>query len=130
MQADRHFRLQFVKDNQTFDVTFQERTHPSKDTVRVNERNYALQGDSFNIAWLKAQLPELTQSGLSSDSLRKRLIQLGATHISSTAKTHKVGKDSFNSHILVRELAETHPMGKWMAKEAASLPSKRKARNW
>ena len=132
--ASCDFHLHFVSQSQTFDIDFQERKHPSIDTVRVNGRNYALLGDAFEIDWLKAKLPELSEDGLSFKELRARLIKFGTEEISATAKTHHIGIDFFVSHIPIdatvdataTTFSETKQKGQWMSKDLNDLPKKRR----
>ena len=57
-----NFHFHFISKSQSFDITFNEKKKASKNTVLVDGRNYELQGDVFNIAWLKQKIPELNNS--------------------------------------------------------------------
>ncbi len=103
---NQDFHLHFIRKNQIFGVDFQEKMHASNDTVLINGRNYALQGDSCKIEWLKSKFPELTKSGLSFEELQLKLIELGAKELSVTAKICDIGINFFNCPIKETESIE------------------------
>lgn len=122
------FHLHFINKKQTFELDFHENMQASKDTVLVNGRNYAVQGEAYKIAWLKSKLPELTKAGISLEELKAKLIDLGAQEIKASSKTHVIGIDFLKSNT-PKDKVETvspTPLGKWMFRELSELPNKRK----
>lgn len=100
MSTTGNFHLHFSLSDQTYDFDFLEKQQASSETVRINGKNYSIQGDSSQIEWLKSSIPELNeQSQISMQEMGDRLKLLNAENLDmpSSKKAHTLSVDFLDS---------------------------------
>lgn len=90
------FHLHFEGKAQNFDIEFQEQEIASSETVLVNGRNYSLQGESSNIAWLRQKISSLSSSeNITLEDLQSRLREIESTDLALIGKIESFSKEQF-----------------------------------
>ncbi|NGX45621.1 MAG: hypothetical protein K940chlam2_00777 [Chlamydiae bacterium] len=112
------FHLHFTNRARAFDIDFQEQESVSSETVLVNGKHYSLQGDTFEIAWVRSKIPSLSSSeNTTLEDLQLRLQEVEATNLSVADKVDALSKAHFSPSEIditaAREaylLATEHPL--------------------